>query len=102
MDFVESNCTVEHAGTTYEFGGAFRHGDHALVYVRRTETGYKVTSWHGFELGTASVVSTWKRYNKWGEPSTWKSYRVLLNDGSRWYGRHNSDWADALRIKRRK
>lgn len=75
----------------------FRRGE---VYVVKTKAGLRVTDWHGNEIGTASVMRVGTRYNKRGDPSRWRSYRVRLNDGTFWYGRHNSDWAQALRIDR--
>ena len=106
MRFVETNCTFEHKGKTFEAGGAFLADNVGLVYVREIPLcggklrGLEVTDWHGNALGTASVRSTWNRYTRYGERNRWTAYRVHLHDGSIWHGRHCSDNAQALRIHR--
>ena len=99
--FVEQDCSIQYQGKTFTSGGSYRVGDRAAVYVKQTNTKLIVTTWQGERLGTAVVTSTWKKRTKFG-CDTWKAYSVRFEDGSRWYGRHNADWADLLFLKRYK
>ena len=101
-DFSEVRCTFSHQGIEYTASGAYRVGDRALVYVgeRQPDGSYPVTSWHGEPLGVAHLVSQWTRYGTQIGPYRMRAYWVRLNDGTQWHGRHNSDWACALKIRR--
>lgn len=91
--YVETDCTIEHEGRTFESGGAVVTDDRIVAYLATGEqlptggTGFPwrspftVTDWHGARLGTASVTGAWSVGNL---GTRMYSYRVRLDDG-RWY-----------------
>lgn len=67
---VERDCIWEHEGRTYEAGGALVCDGYARAYLAQSAGRLVVTTWHGEELGPATIVSSWR--NPWG----WRSDRI--------------------------
>lgn len=72
MNFIETDCTIEHEGKTFEAGGAYVTGNHAVGYVgellnvnphgtsmRVTNGTRALTDWHGNQIGTCYLSSSW-------------------------------------------
>lgn len=55
--FIEQDCRFEHAGRTFESGGAVVTPDYAVAYPGKDG---KLTDWHGHELGTWRAVASWR------------------------------------------
>ena len=61
MAYVETDCTIEHEGRTFEAGGAIVTPDRILAYPGE---GGVLTDWHGRQLGTWREVARW-RVHSW-------------------------------------
>lgn len=64
MLYVETACTVEHNGRTFEAGGAVVHPEFITAYVGKQQDGAPagvrvLTDWHGNPLGTIRFTSSW-------------------------------------------
>lgn len=95
--YIETDCTITHAGQQFTSGGAVVDHESGVVFAylsssqtysepmcdRKGDTG-RVTTWHGHALGTYRVVSMWKT-------SGWVSGRMVavraLIDGKAYHGR---------------
>lgn len=101
LQFQELDCGIVHKGQRYAANGAYVCGNVGAVYIGdygADGRGYWVTRWDGTPVGRARKTSEW-----WGRYGyKWCSYRVRLKDGSEWHGRHCSDWAQLLKIRRYK
>jgi hypothetical protein len=93
----ETHCEVEFQGQKFVSGGAYVDDLRALVYVQPNGS---VTTWSGRHIGTYSVVSEWKRFNRYGEPYTMTAIKVTLNDGRVYRGRYGSDWSNVCSCRR--
>ena len=80
--YVEQNCTIEHEGQQFSYGGAVVTDQFIVVYPRSDG---KVTDWHGNVLGEAFVLSSWRIPNSY-IASRMYSYAVYVN-GVRYVGR---------------
>lgn len=93
--FVETGCTIEHAGRTFEAGGAFVSDDRIICYAKeptdRPETkdwtplsGWTFTDWKGNQIAAGAVTSTWRV-----GPYHTKMYSFIIRmpDGRIFYGR---------------
>lgn len=101
---IETGCTIEHEGRTYESGGAVVTDDRVIVYVGRPLTDwrqsiplaewsrgygkipawfvarYEATDWHGTPVGELIQTGQWRVPGGW--VSGWlHSYRLVLSDG---------------------
>ena len=59
-DFAETDCRIEHNGRAFTAGGAFLVGNRITCYAKRLERGWIFTDWHGNQLATGTVSSTWR------------------------------------------
>ena len=57
MEYVETNCTVEHEGKKFEASGAFVSADFIVGYLGKDGV---LTDWHGNKIGQYWITSTWK------------------------------------------
>jgi hypothetical protein len=57
VKYIEKDCVVEHAGRSYEAGGAVVTPELCVAYLA---DGGKVTDWHGTVLGTFKIVASWR------------------------------------------
>ena len=55
MNYIESNCTVEFQGKSFESGGAVVTPDYLLAYPG--DNGM-LNDWHGKPIGTFKVISS--------------------------------------------
>lgn len=55
--FVETDCTIEHDGRTFESGGAFVSDTHLVAYPGADGV---LNDWHGNPIGTWRAVSSWR------------------------------------------
>ena len=55
--FIETACTFEHEGQTFESGGAVVTPDYLVAYPG--EAG-RLNDWHGRQLGTWRPVASWR------------------------------------------
>ena len=91
-NFVETDCTIEHQGQQFTANGAWRVGNHALVYV----DGNQATDWHGNVIGRVEHVS------QYCNPLTgyrMDCIRVRMTDGTWWYGRYGPEWSQACKLR---
>jgi hypothetical protein len=56
MQFIETDCTIEHEGHKFTANGAYVTGHYAAGYIN----GNKLTTWKGETIGTARIVKTWR------------------------------------------
>jgi len=54
--YVERDCTFEHAGHTFESGGAVVTEDYIVAYPKANG---ELGDWHGQTMGTWRVMSSW-------------------------------------------
>jgi len=54
--YIETDCTIEHNGNTFESGGAIVTNTHITAYLGKDGI---LTDWHGNTLGTYRITSTW-------------------------------------------
>lgn len=80
---IEKNCTIEHNGQSFEFGGAVVSPQYLIAYPD-TETSGALKDWHGNVIGKCAVLSSWK-INSWMS-SRMFSYECFV-DGVRYVGR---------------
>ena len=72
MAYIETNCTIEHEGKSFEAGGAFVNENYAVGYVgellnvntsgtamRVTNGTRALTNWHGEQIGTCYISTGW-------------------------------------------
>ena len=79
--YIETNCTFEHGGRTFEAGGAYVTPDRVIAYPGRDETSRidprgEATSgplkdWHGNKIGT------WKAVLSWPTPRSYMASRMF-------------------------
>lgn len=62
LPYVETDCTTELGGRTYEFGGAVVTPN--LIVAYPGEAGV-LNDWHGKPLGTWRATSTWRTPLNW-------------------------------------
>ncbi|MEM9356053.1 MAG: hypothetical protein AAGB04_07565 [Pseudomonadota bacterium] len=55
--YVESECVVEHEGQRFEAGGAVVTPERIIAYLGKNG---KLHDWHGRELGTYRITSSWR------------------------------------------
>lgn len=92
---VETNCTIEHEGKTYESGGAFVSDAQLVAYLGKASIPtfgtvyngivpvYPVQTWHGEMIGTARERSRWRTPRSFLS-STMSTWDVRLTDGRRY------------------
>ncbi len=80
--FVESDCTIEHEGRTFESGGAFVSDTHLIAYAGPDHT---LTDWHGKRLGLYRVTSTWPIHGYMSDSMS--AMLVTLDDGRHYNAR---------------
>jgi len=61
--FIETDCTFEFEGRSFESGGAFVSPDYAICYAKfdieyRGARGI-ITDWHGNKLGDCIITARW-------------------------------------------
>jgi len=56
MTYVETSCTIELAGQTFEAGGAVVTPDAIVAYLGPARV---LTDWHAQRIGTYRIVSSW-------------------------------------------
>jgi hypothetical protein len=101
-DFVEENCTFTQDGKHYTLGGSWIIGEHGLVYIVIRDGKLIATNWHGKLLSNkVIVVSESKKYGPYIGFYKIKYYNVWI-DGQKFYGRHNPEQGEALRIRKAK
>jgi hypothetical protein len=54
--FIEQDCTIEHGGRKFTAGGAVVTDDRITAYIGKNGA---VTDWHGNQIGTYVIVSSW-------------------------------------------
>ena len=54
--YVERDCIVEHKGRRFEAGGSFVSPTQIIAYLSKDGV---LTNWHGRQLGTYRIPSTW-------------------------------------------
>lgn len=54
--YVETDCTIEHEGRKFESGGAVVTDQFITAYLKK---GNILTDWHGSQIGTYGVLSSW-------------------------------------------
>lgn len=85
MEYLETDCTIEHEGRKFESGGAVVTGNAVFVYLK----GNTVTDWHGKVLGNCRVLSWWRTPRSAYSP---RMYSVeFWIDGVRYVGRSGGD-----------
>ena len=73
MEYVETNCVIEHEGRKFEFGGAIVTPERIVAYVGPiiggrgfegrlgSEPPYReLRDWHGAKLGTIRLTKSWR------------------------------------------
>lgn len=55
--FIEENCTFVHKGRGFTSGGAAITEKYLVAYLGKAGV---LTDWHGNEIGTYRIISTWK------------------------------------------
>lgn len=80
--YIESNCTIEHAGRTFESGGAIISEQFIIAYLGKSSI---LTDWHGSPIGQYRILSTWKTPRSYIS-STMHSVECFVN-GVRYVGR---------------
>jgi hypothetical protein len=88
--YVETGCTIEHNGQTFEYQGAEVTEDRAVAYTQSTPlvgmpANGKLTTWHGAIIGTYAVVSKWPTRNSYVSTHRYAIEAVI--SGRRYYGR---------------
>ena len=81
--FVEQDCTFEHEGRKFESGGAVVTDQWLIAYPG--DAG-RLNDWHGNQIGTYRVMSTWKLPWYCWQSSTMSSIECRVN-GVRYVGR---------------
>lgn len=82
MTYVETDCTIEVEGRTFESGGAMIEDNAIVAYLGKDGV---LTDWLGNALGTWRMVAMWKTPN-----SFVSSYMMQVEatvDGVVWTGR---------------
>ncbi len=59
MDYVETDCTVAHAGQGYTAGGAIVTAQRIIAYPGPDNL---LQDWHGRPLGRWRAVASWRRH----------------------------------------
>lgn len=103
--FVEQDCTIEHEGRKFEAGGTVVTADFVIGYPKFTngpvyrgiERSGVLNDWHGNQIGTCRVLSTWRTPRSYVS-STMSSIECFVN-GVRYVGRGAGDGM-LLRAKR--
>jgi hypothetical protein len=80
--FVETDCTIEHQGQTFESGGAVVTAQFIIGYLAENNV---LTNWHGNAIGTFRTLSTWRTPRSYVS-STMSSVECFVN-GVRYVGR---------------
>ena len=84
MAYVETDCTVEHEGRTFEAGGAVVTPDRILAYPG---AGGVLRDWHGRQLGSWREVASW-RMARWSPIGGWVMRQIEARvDGVTYTGR---------------
>lgn len=55
--YFEQDCTFTHEGRAFTAGGAAVSDDYCVGYLGKNGL---LTDWHGNQIGTYRIVSTWK------------------------------------------
>lgn len=98
-EFVEQDCTIEHAGRKFTSGGAWRGESRALVYVSADER--EVTTWHGERVGSCERGGSRRNPFSSGPGHRLYAYRVTMTDGTQWHGL-GSGAGMSLKLRRRR
>ncbi len=72
--FIERDCTITHKGRTFESGGAVVTDEFVIGYIGKEIPGSGMgcnnaharrvlTDWHGNQIGTCYISSTWRTPN---------------------------------------
>lgn len=83
--YVERNCVITHEGKSFESGGAFVSPDYVIGYPK----GNRLQDWHGQDLGSYRVTSSWRVPNGWMSGKMF-SARVVVN-GVEYQGRGSGE-----------
>jgi hypothetical protein len=83
MAYIEKNCTVEHAGKTFEAGGAIVTADFLIAYLGKDGA---LTDWHGKQIGSFRVLSSWRTPRSYVSDRMY-SVECFNTDGERYVGR---------------
>ena len=81
--YIETDCTIEHEGRTFESGGAYVDDTYLTAYIG--SDGRTVTDWKGNALGRAVVRSSWPIHSYMADRMY--AYRVTLDDGRNYSAR---------------
>ena len=101
-NFVEENCTFTHDGKSFTFSGSYLIDDHGLVYITEKQGKITATDWHGNLISDkVELVSESRRVGPYIGEYKIKYYNVYI-DGKKYFGRHNSTWGEALKIRKSK
>lgn len=60
-EFIEQNCTITLAGKSFSAGGASVVGNRIVAYLGKSD----LENWHGGQIGSYRIVSSWKTPNSW-------------------------------------
>lgn len=92
-------ATIIHEGREFTaLGSVIDHERGRVAAYRRT--GGILTNWGSKEIGTYHVVSTWRRYSRYGVSTKMESIKALI-DGLVYYGRGSCDW-ELIQLKKGK
>ena len=62
MQYIETDCTIEHEGRKFTSGGAIVTPERIIAYLGKAGT---LTDWHGQQIGTYRITSTWCTPRSW-------------------------------------
>lgn len=82
MEYVETDCTIEHEGRKFTSGGAFVNPGFVVAYLGADG---QLTDWHGKAIGTYRITSTWRTPRSYVS-STMHQVRAVV-DGLTYTGR---------------
>ena len=92
MTYVETDCTFEHEGRSFESGGAVITPDYVIGYVgdvlEEFPIGAKLralTNWHGLQIGTIRLTSSWRTPRSYVSSHYYQAYAKV--DGVTYTGR---------------
>jgi hypothetical protein len=80
--YIETNCTVEFNGKTFEAGGAVVTDKFITAYLGKAGI---LQDWHGARIGAYRILSTWRTPRSYVS-STMNSVECFVN-GVRYVGR---------------
>ena len=96
--YVETDCTIEHDGHTFECGGALVAERLIIGYVGDSGV---ITDWHGTRT-LLTITRTRRPLKKaWMHGPLQNLTHVWAMDaaGRRWYGKYGQDWSQLIRMR---